>query len=41
VEQTPAPLVSGSAGLSIINLPPTRLYDLDTKPGKEYVITFN
>jgi alpha-L-fucosidase 2 len=44
VEQTPAPLVSSQASLPakdslLAALPPTRLYDLETRPGGEYIIT--
>ena len=40
-EQTPAPVISGEAKLTPVELKPTLLYDLPTQPGKTYTFLSN
>lgn len=39
IDETPRPLVNSRIALSKPELAPTNLYDLDTAPGKEYILT--
>jgi alpha-L-fucosidase 2 len=39
IDQTPAPLVNTQVALPALSLPATRLYDLDTRAGGEYILT--